>query len=154
MLLGLLPSDSGTIEWTHKHNEKHKAQKLFQDPTDVFSAHVPLRTSFNDLMKKYYIDQDKLTGLLAELRLDESLIDRNPDQVSGGELQRLAIVRVMLLDPTFIFADEPTSRLDMLTQKAVIEALVNVVKHSDVAIMIVSHDKALLSSVCDELITL
>jgi len=154
MLLGLLPSDSGTIEWAHKHNEKHKAQKLFQDPTDVFSAHVPLRTSFNDLMKKYHIGQDKLTGLLAELRLDEGLIDRNPDQVSGGELQRLAIVRVMLLDPTFIFADEPTSRLDMLTQKAVIEALVNVVKHSDVAIMIVSHDKALLSSVCDELITL
>lgn len=152
MLLGLLSTDSGSIDWAHDPNAKHKAQKLFQDPSDVFSAHVKLRKSFNDVMKKYHISEDKLNGLLDELRLDKRLIDRYPDQVSGGELQRLAIVRVMLLDPTFIFADEPTSRLDMLTQKSVIEALANAVKHHNVAMMIVSHDKALLEKVCDEVV--
>jgi len=154
MLLGLLSSDSGSIEWALKPRERHKVQKLFQDPTDVFSAHVPLRTSFNDLMRKYSIGANKLKDLLAELKLDEQLIDRNPDQVSGGELQRLAIARVMLLEPTFIFSDEPTSRLDMLTQKTVIEALVNVVKHKDVAMMLVSHDTPLLENICDKLIKL
>jgi len=153
MLLGLLSCDSGTIEWQH-NNQKHRVQKLFQDPSDVFSAHVLLRVSFNDLLKKYHIQTNKLTELLTQMRLNNSLLDRFPDQVSGGELQRLAIVRVMLLDPSFIFADEPTSRLDMLTQKTVIDALVKVVKHRNVAMMIVSHDKPLLKSICDELITL
>jgi len=154
MLLGLLSSDSGSIEWSNQQSEKHKVQKLFQDPTDVFSAHVTIKASFNDLMHKYSISEDKLLGLLAELELDAQLIDRYPDQVSGGELQRLAIARVMLLEPTFIFSDEPTSRLDMLTQKTVIEALVNIVKYKDVAMMVVSHDKPLLDNVCDELIML
>lgn len=151
MLLGLLSADSGDIVWANQ-DRPHKAQKLFQDPSDVFSTHVSLRKSFNDVMKKYRIGEDKLTALLDELRLDKRLIDRYPDQVSGGELQRLAIVRVMLLDPTFIFADEPTSRLDMLTQKAVIEALANVVKQHHTAMMIVSHDKALLDKVCDAVV--
>jgi len=49
------------------------------------------------------------------LRLDPVLLERRPHQVSGGELQRFALLRVLLRSPAFIFADEPTSRLDPIT---------------------------------------
>lgn len=154
VVLGLLPPDNGEVVWAEKTHTAKRAQKLFQDPSDVFSAHVTLETSFDDVMKKHNIARDALPRWLNALKLDAQLLERYPDQVSGGELQRLAIARVMLLEPEFIFADEPTSRLDMLTQKTVIDALLHTVKEHKVALMLVSHDTALLDNVCDEVIYL
>jgi ABC-type dipeptide/oligopeptide/nickel transport system ATPase subunit len=53
-----------------------------------------------------------LPPLLERLKLDAALLDRFPSDVSGGEAQRLALARLLLLSPDFIVADEPTSRLD------------------------------------------
>lgn len=161
MMLGLLAADAGEIMWQDapKDNQKRLAektfaQKIFQDPSDVFSAHVKLKRSFRDVMKKHRVDAAQLDSWLATLKLDKPMLERYPDQVSGGELQRLAIARVMLVKPKFIFADEPTSRLDMLTQQSVIDALVDVVEQNHVGMMLVSHDRALLDKVCDDVIVL
>ncbi len=67
---------------------------------------------------------------MARLRLADSLLDRLPGQVSGGELQRFALVRTLLLDPVFLFADEATSRLDPVSQREVVEFLLEIVSET------------------------
>ena len=72
--------------------------------------------------------------------MPDGLLDRLPSEVSGGELQRLAMLRAMLLQPVFVFADEPTSRLDALTQRDTMAALCEAMAESGCAMLLVSHD--------------
>ena len=74
--------------------------------------------------------------------------------VSGGELQRFAILRALLLDPVFLFADEPTSRLDPVTAKEVTALLVELASEAGCAVLLVSHDPALVRKTCHQIITL
>lgn len=70
---------------------------------------------WDDLGARHRLDPSEVERLMNRLRLDPVLLERHPHQVSGGELQRFALLRVLLLSPAFIFADEPTSRLDPIT---------------------------------------
>ena len=76
------------------------------------------------------------------------------DVVSGGELQRLSIVRALLLDPVFLFADEPTSRLDPLTQREVMQMLAGLARAEGIAVLLVSHDPDLVQNLSDRQIIL
>jgi peptide/nickel transport system ATP-binding protein len=80
---------------------------------------------------------------LARLRIRPELLARRPDQVSGGELQRVALARALLVDPAFLFADEPTSRLDPIIQQEVMALLREVVAERRLAMLLVTHDGAL-----------
>jgi peptide/nickel transport system ATP-binding protein len=75
------------------------------------------------------------------------LLHRMPGQVSGGELQRLAIIRSMLLEPALVFADEPTSRLDLITQQETISCLMDQADRQECALVLVTHDDALANAV-------
>ena len=69
-------------------------------------------------------------------------------------MQRFSILRALLLDPVFIFADEPTSRLDPITQQEIVALLVGVARERDCALLLVSHDMALIDHACDRRIAL
>ena len=86
--------------------------------------------------------------------LTRPLLDRLPRQVSGGELQRIALARVLLMKPTLIFADEPTSRLDPLTQQEVISLLVEEARAAGCAVLLVTHDTDIVRCVADRQIVL
>jgi peptide/nickel transport system ATP-binding protein len=60
--------------------------------------------------------------------------------VSGGELQRLALIRVLLLQPSLVFADEPTSRLDPLLQQQTMRLIVDYAQRHRFAVLLVTHD--------------
>ena len=92
--------------------------------------------------------------LLQRLRLEPSLLNRLPGNVSGGELQRFSLLRVLLLKPVFIFADEPSSRLDLITQQEMIELLVETARENATAVLLVSHDEALIDAVSDQRVRL
>lgn len=90
--------------------------------------------------------------LLERLRLQKELLDRRPSQISGGELQRFAIARALLLDPVFLFADETTSRLDPVSQKEVIDLLLEIVRETKLGILLVTHDHALAERTCTRIL--
>ena len=85
----------------------------------------------------------------ADVGLHPGLLARRPAQVSGGELQRLAIVRAMLLDPALVFADEATSRLDLVTQERTMRCLMSELTEAACALLLVTHDRELADAVCD-----
>ncbi|WP_198148203.1 ATP-binding cassette domain-containing protein [Elstera litoralis] len=75
--------------------------------------------------------------------MSSRLLDRLPGAVSGGELQRIALTRALLLEPRFLFADEATSRLDPLTQGEVMQLLKRLVRERGMGVLLVTHDPAL-----------
>ena len=87
-------------------------------------------------------------------RLDPPLLGRRPGAVSGGELQRLSLLRVLLRSPSFVFTDEPTSRLDPISQARVIRLLTEISEKDGVALMLVSHYAALIRNTADTVLSL
>ena len=123
-------------------------QKLYQDPLAAFAPHLPLRTAMHDLMALHRLPVAALAALLERLALNDALLDRRPAQVSGGELQRMALARVLLLQPALVFADEPTSRLDPITQQQTLALLTSTLEERGGALLLVTHDPALARHVC------
>jgi ABC-type glutathione transport system ATPase component len=138
VLLGLVAPDAGHVQ---KQNlPAWKFQKLYQDPPAAFAPQRRLGDALQDLIKLHRLDATRIAPLLHELHLHEGLLSRLPSEVSGGELQRMALLRLLLLEPAFIFADEPTSRLDVITQQDTMALLCQAAQQHDCAVMLVSHD--------------
>ena len=95
-----------------------------------------------------------LPPLMESLKLHTSLLQRRPSEVSGGEAQRLAIARILLLAPEAIVADEPTSRLDPVVQREAARLLRRCVEERSLSLLLISHDKALLAAMADRTLDL
>lgn len=111
LLLGLLKPSQGRI---HRLQAipLGKALKLYQDPPSALAKSVTLQTLLEDVCRQHSVERSQIPRLLERLALSPNLLSRKANQVSGGELQRFAILRALLTRPTLLVADEPTSRLD------------------------------------------
>lgn len=144
-LLRLTPVDRGTV--THDPAVRGgRLQKLYQDPALSFPPRVPLDVALRDVLRRHGVAVKRLHGLLEEVGLPIDILRRRPGQVSGGELQRIAIVRAMLLQPALIFGDEPTSRLDLANQATTMDTLMTEVAESGCALLLVTHDPELAAA--------
>ena len=153
VILGRMDASEGNIV-KRAGTSRVAFQKLFQDPVAAFPPTVTLAQNLADLVHLHGLDANRIGPLLKRLRLEQSLLNRLPGNVSGGELQRFSLLRVLLIDPVLIFADEPSSRLDLITQKEMLELLVESAKESHTAVLLVSHDEALIDAVSDQRIRL
>ncbi|MGP5546465.1 ABC transporter ATP-binding protein [Psychrobacter alimentarius] len=152
-LCGLLKPASGSISWQHKP-KRHQVLKLYQDPPAAFASHVPLKILLNDVIKKHRLDASRVPELLEKLKLDKRILERNALNVSGGELQRVAILRALLFNPVLLFADEVTSRLDPITQKETLDLLVAQCQAQHCTLVMVSHDHHIMRHYCHQVIDL
>ncbi|KJE34347.1 ABC transporter ATP-binding protein [Thalassospira sp. HJ] len=153
ILLGLIKADFGTVE-RPGNLPAFKYQKIYQDPPAAFIPHQTLGDAFGDLRKRHGIDGASINRIFDDLGLEPGLLARRPDAISGGELQRFAIARALLLKPAMLFADEATSRLDPVSQKRVIDLLVAQVRERNLALMLVTHDHVLANKIADHVIDL
>jgi len=142
IVLGLLEPDTGKVDRDTRF-PAIRFQKLYQDPPAAFAPHATLRQMLQDLIALHRLEGARVVAMMRRLRLSEALLDRRPRQISGGELQRFAMIRVLLLDPVLIFADEPTSRLDPITQQETINLLVDHAAEQNAALLFVTHDPAI-----------
>jgi peptide/nickel transport system ATP-binding protein len=165
VLLGLKAPRDGHVSWNGVDPYKdgvglrrlrQKYQKLHQDPVSAFVRNRTIRRQLADLNEVAAIAQfpDRVADLLDRLKLKTALLDRHPAELSGGEGQRLALLRLLLLRPRLIVADEPTSRLDPLIQKHTIGLLREIVATDRLGLVLIGHDRALLSATADEVIEL
>jgi len=83
--------------------------------------------------------RDKATALLQQVGLSERL-SRRPARLSGGEQQRVALVRALANDPKILLADEPTGNLDHTTAASVMDTLIDIVRASGLAALIATHN--------------
>jgi peptide/nickel transport system ATP-binding protein len=165
ILVGLQRPNTGRVIWCGNdpyadrpalRRMRRRYQKLHQDPVTAFLPHRLLRRQFADLTELLPdLDLDtKLGGILGKLGLRDGLLDRYPAEVSGGEAQRLALARLLLLDPLLIVADEPTSRLDPILQRETIELLLHVLREQGVGLVLISHNQAMTEALTGDLVHL
>lgn len=153
VLLGLMRPAAGAVR-RRVGAARTRYQKLYQDPVATFAPRLDLRTALAEAAALHRVPWPQVAATLGRLRVSDALLDRRPDQVSGGELQRIAIARALLPDPVFLFADEPTSRLDPVTQQETMAALRAVSVERGLAVLLVTHDHAMARKVAAERIAL
>jgi ABC-type glutathione transport system ATPase component len=126
-------------------------QKLHQDPTRVFAPWQSLGRSLEDLRRLPDGERSfaEVAGLMRRFGLRHDLLNRRPHQISGGEAQRLALVRILATKPRMLVADEPTSRLDPPVQEQVIRYLRKVADEDELAILLITHDRDLAAAIAD-----
>ncbi len=161
ILLGQRKPLAGSVEWGGVDIVKAPSairlrrqcfQKLHQDPIKAFAPHLTLERQLRALeeVKPGLSVARDLPPLLDRLQVKSDLLSRWPAEISGGEAQRLALARILLLNPDAIVADEPTSRLDPVVQRETMLLLREIVEQSGLGLIIISHDKAVLSAIADD----
>jgi lipoprotein-releasing system ATP-binding protein len=96
--------------------------------------------------------REKAASLLDRVGLSERLSHR-PARLSGGEQQRVAIVRALANDPQILLADEPTGNLDLATADGVMETLIDVTRATGLAVLIATHNLEIANRL-DRIVTL
>ena len=146
VLLGLLPDHQGKVRRS-AGLAPTALQKLYQDPVASFAPKISLERSLRDVMQRHGRAWREIQQRLDHLAVPEDLLARRPHEVSGGELQRVALARVLTVRPALLFADEPTSRLDPVSQQEAMNVLLNAVDESGAALMLVTHDDDIAQAV-------
>ena len=97
---------------------------------------------------------EKIKSLIKKVKLDgvKNLFDKYPHEISGGQKQRVMIVMALASSPKLLIADEPTTALDVTTQKEIIEILKSLQKSEDLSILFICHDLKLVSKFSDKII--
>jgi len=148
-LAGLIEPAAGRVERSAEVS-RHGVQKLYQDPPAAFPSRVTLGQSLRDVAALHGIAWSAVEDILARLGIGTSLLDRRPAAVSGGELQRIAIARALAAKPAVLLADEPTSRLDPITQQETMALLAEIASDRGVAVLLVTHDLAMAERWADK----
>ena len=137
---------------------RRKVQMMFQDPTDAFNPRKRIKHSIFEVLNLLEISGTERIRCTKEMLkttgLPEEVLLRYPSQLSGGQLQRLALGRILLLDPEYIVLVEPTSALDVSVQAQILHLLKNVQAEQGISYLLISHDEAVIrfmSDSCGEL---
>lgn len=128
----------------------HKIQMLFQHPESTFDPRWTVARSLSEpfVLQKQRPSLPQLHPVLEAVQVDPAVLNRHPRQLSGGELQRIAIARIMALKPAVIVLDEPTAMLDLLTQARIMQLLADYQRDTPVSYVLISHDPYLTRLFC------
>jgi len=133
---------------------RHGIQKLYQDPPAAFPDRISLSRTLKDVARLHRTDWNEVLHHLEQLGISPALLNRRPDEVSGGELQRISIARALTVKPKILLADEPTSRLDPITQRETLAMLAGIAAKTRISIVLVTHDQNIAQKWADRTISL
>lgn len=131
-----------------------KIQIIFQHPESSLDPSKRIRSSLLEPMKIHRMydaagRDEQVDRLMRLVDLNPALLDRYPHQISGGEAQRVMIVRALTLDPRILILDEPTSMLDVSIQAQVMNILKDLQCSLHLSYLFISHDLDVVRWLCD-----
>jgi len=147
---------------------RKKVQMIFQDPfASLNSIHtvyhhlsrpILIHRSYDKYSKKQrdQMVKKEIIAILKEVDLSppEEFLYKFPHEMSGGERQRIALARVLLVQPQLIIADEPTSMLDMSIRMEILDLLKSLQVKKGISILFITHDIASACYLSNRLIVL
>ncbi len=171
LLVGVDEADAGTVEWegrtlaTFEKAEwadfRRRVAIVFQDPFEAVSPLLSVAEVVREPLDVQHIGSgsdraQQVAAALAGVGLPptDAFRSRRAHDLSGGQLQRVAIARALVLGPRLLLADEPTSMLDASEQAKLLVMLKDEQLARGMAMIVVSHDLALVRKVADRLVVL
>ena len=160
-LLNLIPTWEGNVFWLGQDVRRMALRRLrpqfgwiSQEPPLAFNPRLRIAEVLHETLAVNGTKGDgNIAALCESMNLDPSLLARYPFELSAGQIQRLALVRVFLLDPKFIVLDEPTSSPDPINQLQILEHVLEWRRRHGLAALFIAHSRRLLARVADRVIT-
>lgn len=146
------------------HQEKktfrHNVQMIFQNPTQSFNPRMKLYDTIEEAVRVHHLadTKEKTEELILKnmetVGLTTDIFGRYPHEISGGQAQRLAILRILMIRPKLIIADEPTSMLDVSVQAQILNLLKSVMDETGASLLFISHDLEVVRAMCDRIMVM
>ncbi len=171
-LLGLHPHGGDLRLWQQSWGQspaqdlglRRRIQVVFQDPFSSLSPRMTVGDIVAEGLRVHHPGLDALQrdaqarAVLAEVGLTEAefpgLLDRYPHEFSGGQRQRLAIARGLILSPEVLVLDEPTSALDVSIQKQILMLLMQLQRQRGLSYVLITHDLAVVRAMAHHVLVL
>ncbi|MDN6158742.1 MAG: ABC transporter ATP-binding protein [Brevibacterium sp.] len=174
-IMGLSPDRStlsGSIDFagtelvglpSKKHNRLRGRQlaMVFQDPSSAFHPMLSIGDQITDHLRHHRkVSKKEALGqairILGQTKVPhpEEAVSKYPHQFSGGQLQRIAFASAIICEPKVLIADEPTTALDVTVQAGILRLLRELCDDLNLAVLLVTHDFGVLSSVADTIVVM
>ncbi|MBZ9919669.1 ABC transporter ATP-binding protein [Mesorhizobium sp. B2-2-4] len=162
-IAGLAPVASGSIAVNGKklgaRRDKafyREVQMVFQDPYGSLHPRQTIDRLLQEPLAIHGFDdgEKRIQRALDEVGLGNGFRFRYSHQLSGGQRQRVAIARALILEPSVLLLDEPTSALDASVQAEVLNLLEEVRRRRKLTFLMVSHDLAIITHMCERLMVM
>lgn len=122
-------------------------QLIYQHPEKVMNPKWRMKQVLEE-------SWDVTDDFLDEFGIQKSWLNRFPQELSGGEMQRFSVLRSLNPNTKFLIADEMTTMLDAITQAQILDSVLKIVKERNMGFLLVSHDMDLVDTICDDKIYL
>jgi oligopeptide/dipeptide ABC transporter ATP-binding protein len=132
---------------------------IFQDPFSSLNPRMRVKEAIGEAARLHGIAtgpavQERVAEVLRAVGLGPEHLERYPRAFSGGQRQRLAIARALVVEPRFVVADEPVSALDVSIQAEIITLLQRLRRELGLTMLFISHDLAVVELVSDRVVVL
>lgn len=161
IIADLETADSGNIIWLEKEKKRpFLVQMVFQNPYAALYKKMRVKEIIAEplLLQNKKIKPDELASAVNEVldivSLGQEYGERYPGQLSGGQRQRVALARALILKPSLLIADEPTSMLDMAVQADILNLLARLRQEWQMTILLVTHDLLSAEYLCDRILVI
>ena len=168
MICGLIPCDSGNILFqgeklgkkTKKKELRRQMQMVFQYPQQAFNPKEKLIHAVREPIRNFQLassemeEKTLISEMIDSVGVTWDQLERYPHEISGGQAQRLAIARSLVMNPQLLIADEVTSMLDVSVQAQILNILVREQKKRNLGMLFVSHDLEVIRAICDKVMVM
>lgn len=166
LILGLIMPTSGDIYFKGRNLAKFGKEELRKLRKDIGLIYQHPQSSLNPRMTVHTLlsrpidihkiakgekKEDIILRVLDEVGLDPQQLDRYPHEFSGGQQQRIAVGRVLVLNPEFVVLDEPTSALDVSVQAHILNLLRELQRKFGFTYLLISHDLNIVEHMSDRI---
>ena len=166
VIVRLLPATSGHIyfqdtDLTAVRGEKlrrtrQQIQMIFQDPYASLNPRMTVGDIVAEPMRNFGVArgrkaEQRVQEVMRVVGLNPNFVNRYPHEFSGGQRQRIGIARALVLNPTFIVADEPVSALDVSIQAQIVNLLEDLQSKFDLTYLFIAHDLSVVRHISDRI---
>ncbi|QIX25638.1 ATP-binding cassette domain-containing protein [Nocardioides sp. JQ2195] len=139
--------------------KRAKMQMIMQDPVSSLNPRRKVRDLVSEGLRIWGYDGDDMDGAIREtltaVGLDPDTVwDRRPHELSGGQCQRVCIARALMMNPDVLICDEPVSALDVSVQAQILNLLERTKAAYDLSMIFIAHDVSVVKNISDRVMVL